>query len=341
MIVPQHDIAEAQWDAFVRAHPQGSPFHLSAWGKAVTACFPHQSYGFAVCEGGEIRALLPLFLVRKLMGGRALLSVPYAVYGGPLAQDAQSLAALLAHLRDLVAKHGVAYAELRTVESIDPDLPANHQYVTFIKDLPEQPEDCLASLPRKARAAARKAGEQFALTARVEADAVARLHQLFVLNKRGLGSPAFPLRFFAALKQFFAEDCDFLFVEHEGQTVSGVMTFYFRDLVMPYYSGLLPAQQTLQANNFMYLKLMEHGVARGYRRFDFGRSRVGTGAYDFKVNQGFVATPVHSQYLLGSAEAVPDLSPGNPRFDLPKRIWRQLPLPLARSLGGWLTRYLP
>ena len=111
--------------------------------------------------------------------------------------------------------------------------------------------------------------------------------------------------------------------------------------MLPYYGGGTALARDLAGNDFMYWELMRRACARGYKVFDFGRSKLGTGAYDFKVNQGFVATPLHYQYLLGSAEAVPDLSPGTPRFDLPKRIWRQLPLPLARSLGGWLTRYLP
>ena len=120
-----------------------------------------------------------------------------------------------------------------------------------------------------------------------------------------------------------------------------MLTFYHRDTVVPYYSGADQRFEIMQVNNYMYLKLMEEGVKRGYTRFDFGRSREGSGSYHFKVHQGFEPRPLAYQFDLHRARAVPNLTPDNPKFDLVKETWKRLPLGLVKWLGPWLNRYFP
>ena len=51
--------------------------------------------------------------------------------------------------------------------------------------------------------------------------------------------------------------------------------------------------------------------------------------------------PLPYQYLLLRGQAMPDLSPSNPRFNLAQRVWPRLPLPVTKVLGPLVTRYLP
>jgi hypothetical protein len=91
----------------------------------------------------------------------------------------------------------------------------------------------------------------------------------------------------------------------------------------------------------MYWKLMEWAVANGFRKFDFGRSRVATGSATFKKNMGFEPTPLHYGYHLVGDGRLPGFHPGNPRLELPRKLWRALPMVIANPMGGWLSRYLP
>jgi len=93
--------------------------------------------------------------------------------------------------------------------------------------------------------------------------------------------------------------------------------------------------------NFMYWKLMEAAVARGLRRYDFGRSRVGTGAFSFKRNMGFEPVPLEYEYYLRGAAAIPSVNPSNPKYDRVKNLWRRLPVPLVKWFGPRLMKYLP
>ena len=54
---------------------------------------------------------------------------------------------------------------------------------------------------------------------------------------RNLGTPVPSKRFFATLLSEFGDKADVLTVLLDGRPVSSVMSFYFRDEVLPYYGG--------------------------------------------------------------------------------------------------------
>ena len=57
---------------------------------------------------------------------------------------------------------------------------------------------------------------------------------------------------------------------------------------------------------------MRRACKRGCRTYDYGRSKRGTGSFDFKTNWGFEPQPLHYEYQLLKREAVPQNNPSNP-----------------------------
>jgi len=339
-IVEYDDRYAERWDRFVLEQPNGTFFHLTGWKRAVERTFGHQAHYLLALQGEQVAAVLPLFLVRSRLFGRFLVSNPFAVYGGICTDDEEARRLLIRRTEQLAADLKVDYAEFRN-RSLDPSpWPHSDLYVTFIEDLPQDPEDCLRNLPRKARAAARQSIE-FDLQAEFSLDQLDRHYQLNAVQMRRLGSPGLPRAWFRALAEEFSDRSTILTVTHQQQPIASVLVFLFRDTVMPYYSGSLAEYNHVHPNNFMYLKLMEYGVGQGYRRFDFGRSRIDTGPYRFKKHQGFTPQPLMYQFYLHRAEEIPSVNPSNPKFDIPKLIWRKLPLPVTKWLGPKLVRGIP
>ena len=62
------------------------------------------------------------------------------------------------------------------------------------------------------------------------------------------------------------------------RAVASVLSLYANGTVYPYWGGGTLAARELRANDRMYFALMAHARAWGCTRFDFGRSKVGTGA---------------------------------------------------------------
>lgn len=333
---------DARWDAMVQAHADGTFFHLTGWRRVVHEVFRHEPLYLVAEQGGEWRGLLPLFRVNSPFVGRSMISVPYAVYGGSLAEDDAVHAALL----DAAVKHGQAqsldFIELRDLSPPRRQMPASDLYVTFRCDLPEDPEAIMPSLPKKARAEVRRARDRFGLVCELSDD-LGGFYELFVSNKKRLGSPSLPRRWFEHLcEEFGARVVLHMVREPEGRAIAGVMSFVCGGTLYAYYSGSLHEKNQTGVNNFIYCQIMEWAAAQGLKRFDFGRSRKDSGPASFKKNMGFVAEPLHYQYcLLSETAKIPEFNPSNPKLQLPRRIWSHLPPILARGLSGPLSRYLP
>jgi FemAB-related protein (PEP-CTERM system-associated) len=329
------------WDEFVHRRPDSSFFHQSCWRQVVEQVFEHTPHYLVAERDGELRGVLPLFLVKSMFLGRTLVSVPYGVSGGLLAVDRDEELALLREAVARAERERVRYLELRHLADHRLGLQTSELYVTYRCDLPEDPEECLLMIPRKARAEARrgrdKSGLQF-----VDGCDLDTFFRLFSRNKRGLGSPTLPRRMFEVVCETLGDQA----VMHsvllaDGRTVAAVMSFKFRDTLMAYYSGADEGHQSLGLNNFMYWKLCEWAVLNGFRQFDFGRSRVGTGPAAFKKNMGYEPIPMHYQYHLVGSSSMPEFHPSNPRLSVPRKLWQRLPLFVANPLGGWLSRSLP
>ncbi|MEW6746364.1 MAG: FemAB family XrtA/PEP-CTERM system-associated protein [Planctomycetota bacterium] len=337
---PLESSDRADWDAFVRGAERATLFHDLRWLDLVEKLGGHLPRSLLVESAEQVVGVLPLFAVKLPFWGTGLVSSPHAVYGGILAATPEAEQALIERVRQLVADEGHRYAELRQLRSVE-GLPSQELYVTFIRDLPADPEQCLAMIPRKSRATARQARDRHHLRLVEGWHLLDPFYDLFVLNKRSLGSPAFSRSYFQGFFDLFPDEVVLHGVRDNGHIVAAVMSFVYRDTLMAYYSGSVKAAERLGTMNFMYWKLMEWAAARGLKKFDFGRSRRDTGAFDFKKNMGFEPQPLSYHFVLAEGEKIPTINPSNPRFDLAKTVWSRLPLPLVRWLGPKLMRYLP
>ncbi|MBI1398192.1 MAG: FemAB family PEP-CTERM system-associated protein [Betaproteobacteria bacterium] len=327
------------WDAFVERAPDATFFHLSAWQGIIERIFRHRTHYLLAEKAGRIVGVLPLAEVKSRLFGHAVSSLPFGVYGGVAAEDPACIEPLhdaaIAFARDVRAAH----VEFRNVVPRHPDWPAQDLYVTFRKEILPDVDANMAAIPRKQRAMVRK-GIKFGLRGEVDAD-VDRFFELYADNVHRHGTPPFSKRYFEALKAEFGDRCESLIVvDKDGRAVSGVLSFYFRDEVLPYYAGDLPAARDLAANDFKYWELMRRACERGLRVFDYGRSKRGTGSFDFKKNWGFEPTPLHYEYCLLSVDKPPENNPLNPKYQFFIRTWRKLPRPIVNAVGPHIVRHL-
>lgn len=332
-----------RWDDFVRRCPQATFFHLSAWRDIVEEVFDHRTFYLYAERAGDIVGVLPLAEVRSRLFGHALVSLPFCVYGGiATAEDAgpETLHALESKAETLARALGVQHLEYRNLQPRHEDWPRQAElYVTFRKEILPEVEANLLAIPRKQRAMVRK-GIKNALVSEVD-DTVDRFFALYADNVLRHGTPALPKRFFEQLKERFGEACEVLTVSSpEGKPLSSVVSFYFRDEVLPYYAGDDLAARELAANDFKYWELMRRACERGCKVFDYGRSKVGTGPYAFKKNWGFEPQPLSYEYRLYKRDSIPQNNPMNPKYRAFIALWKRLPIGVANRLGPHIVRNL-
>ncbi len=319
--------------------PQATFFHRAGWQRVLRRVFRHDTYFLYAEVDGRIEGVLPLAHVSSLLFGNSLSSLPFAVYGGVAALNDEAATALEQEAQQLARRLGVDHLELRHVTARHDDWPVQDLYVTFRKEILPDEEANMLAIPRKQRAMVRK-GIKNGLKAEFDTG-VDRFFALYSDNVHRHGTPAMPKRWFQALRDEFGRDCDVLTVtDADGRILSTVLSFYFRDEVMPYYAGDDEAARDLAANDFKYWELMRHSCARGLKVFDYGRSKQGTGPYAFKKNWGFEPTPLRYEYRLYKRESVPQNNPNNAKYKLLIETWRRMPLSMANWLGPFVVRSL-
>jgi FemAB-related protein (PEP-CTERM system-associated) len=334
------DADHARWDAFVLATPGATFCHRAGWRRVIETAFGHRTHFVFTETDGAITGILPLTEIRSRLFGNALVSNAFAVYGGPVATDAASLAMLVDHAEQLLANSAAGHLEFRSMDA-EPRpgwLIKDGLYVTFRRAISGDHEKNLAAIPRKQRAVVRK-GIANELSTRTGHD-WRTLHRVYAESVRNLGTPVFPSRYFRALCAEFGDDAEILVVEDQGVPIAAVLSFYFRDEVLPYYGGGTPAARNRAGNDILYWEVMRRAADRGCRVFDFGRSKIDTGAYSFKKNWGFTPTPLNYAFKLKTGDSIPDVNPLNPKYRLMIATWKRLPLPIANLIGPFIVRNL-
>lgn len=328
----------ANWDAFVERCPDASFFHRAGWRDVIERAFGHDTYFLYAEIDGHIEGVLPLGHVRSRLFGNALVSSPFCVYGGVAANSPAAAQALQLAAQELAVELGVDHLEFRNRVATNLDWKHKDLYVRFRKEMDPDPDVNMSAIPRKQRAMVRK-GIKAGLVAEIDSD-VERCYDAYSQSVRNLGTPVFAKSYFKILQEVFGDACDILTITHNGELISSVMNFYFRDEVLPYYGGGVAAARRVAGNDFMYWELMRRSCESGLKWFDYGRSKLGTGSYSFKKNWGFEPEPLHYEYWLVKAKAMPDVSPSNPKYRLFIDAWQRLPLPVTRMLGPWIAKNL-
>lgn len=330
------------YDAYVGDAPGALPFHLRAWGDAVSLACGHRQHHLVAMRGGAPVGALPLTEVRSRLFGKALVSNGFAVQGGPLADDEAALTALDAEAKSLAQGSGIDVVEYRASDERHAGLAKKSGvYAGFVREISSSSDENLKAIPRKQRAEVRKSLKSD-LTVEIGRDerALGLHYTMYSESVRNLGTPVFPKAMFRAILAGFGDDADILTVLSDGEPVASVLSVYHRGIVYPYWGGGVHAARGLKANEHMYWMLMEHARERGCSAFDFGRSKTGTGPYSYKKNWGFEPQPLEYEYMLLNGAEMPDLNPNNPKFQIMTKTWARLPLWLANRVGPPIAKNL-
>jgi len=334
----------ARWDRYVERHPDGTFFHLSGWGEAIRNAYGYEPLYLAAWREGELVGLVLLIDVRSPLLGRALISTGFTIGGGPIGDDSEVVEALALAAASEGTARNVQYVEFRSdVAPLTGWEVKTDKYVNFKIPIAADKVENLKTIAKRRRAEIRKAVEAEKagdLRVRVEIDPDA-FYALYAKSLKALGTPIFPKRFIHELIQNFGDATEISFIDYRGETVSALLSFYFKDSVLPYYIGASPMAREARATDYICWSQMRRAADRGIAFLDFGRSKIGSGSYAYKKHWGAKPEPISYHYKLIAARSTPDINPNNPKFKYFSKAWTHLPLPVANALGPILAPNFP
>jgi len=334
------DASAARIESFV-AEMSGTPFHRPKWLRAVEQSTRQRALGLVAERRGIITGWLPLTEVRSPLFPAALVSSGFAVGGGVLCTS-QATGERLAHAAvELAVRKSCSSVELRggAVPAGWSALQGKH--ATFSAPLAPDDDAQLLAIARKQRAEVRKGLERgFAVNIGASAENRAAHYAVYAESVRNLGTPVFPRALFDAVLDAFGEGADILTLRLDGEPIASVLTLYHRGVAMPYWGGGTHAARTARANERMYFELMRHARARGCHSFDFGRSKVDSGAFSYKKNWGFEPELLTYASWHAPGHTPRNIDPTSEAYSAKIALWKRLPLAVANRLGPPIARGL-
>lgn len=330
------------WEAFVaRRAPIPLSYH-PAWLEVLAVGLGHAPHCLEAADGGEVRGLLPLAFVRSILFGKALVGLPYLNYGGVMADDEDVARLLIDRAVGLAGRLGARRLEVRHERAVEhPDLRRHPgRKVNVTRSLPATAGELWDGLGSGVRNQVRKGRKGGLAVAWGGEELLPEFHAVFSRNMRDLGTPSYGPGLFRAIVRQFPDRAEFCVVR-AGDTPAAAAL-----LVHGWGVTEVPSASSIRrfnpscANMLMYWNLLERAVGRGQSSFDFGRSTAGGPVLKFKEQWGGRPTPAEWRVYAPSGE-VGGARPDDPRYGRMIRLWKRLPLAVARHLGPLIVRGIP
>lgn len=335
-------LVDARWSA-VESLPAATLYHSTAWARLIAGTYGFRPRYYLANAGAQVVGGLPSFEVGGNWRGRRLVSLPFSDVGGPVG-DSTARAELLARvINDAVAQR------LRTVEfrgALDDgvcELTASVRADNYAVAL--DPSLCdlargLADSVKWGRKRAQREGVTVEQSASL--NALAEFYRLHQLTRRKLGVPVQSWAFFAQLAhEFFERQAGFVIhARHADQIIASAVFLRHGTRLYYKFSASDPRHLALQPNSLLLWQAIDWAKRAGLVELDLGKTvRENTGLARFKRSWGAVATPLPHYYyprITGLAAESEDTA----RMRALRSVWRHLPLPVTRVIGGLVYRAL-
>ncbi|MFW6194544.1 MAG: FemAB family XrtA/PEP-CTERM system-associated protein [Halobacteriota archaeon] len=338
-IVELKQSEEKLWDDYVLQSDESTFFHQIGWKNVVEHTYGHKPIYLVAKEDGQIKGILPLFWLKSKIFGKKLVSVPFAPYGGVCAETKDVEDMLLEEAKKLAEEYDVDYLELRYLgrSSDNEVLFSNSRYTTFILNLNKNIDNLWdEKLNKKVRNAVRKA---YKSNLECSLCSLKQFYDLYLKNMKLLGTPAHPCDFFSKLMKEFPDKSTIFGVEYNDKVVSSTILLSFKDTLISGWTASDKEYSNLNPNNLLYWEVIKYACEQGYSYFDFGRSLVDSGTYQFKKPWGGDIINLSYQYY--GRKKIPDTSQTNPKRRKFASLWRKTPSPLANLLNPRLRGHFP
>jgi|SRR5579883_843815 FemAB-related protein (PEP-CTERM system-associated) len=340
VVLATTDGQATRWEEFVRAHPECTSYHQWNWKGVIEKSFGWSTFYLMAEDRAQVRGILPLVWQKSRIFGSFVTSMPFLNAGGIVAEDEFSRRALLDEAIRIASKCKAQYVELRHRQNLGLDLPQKTSKVTVV--LPLRAEDQMwKALDTKIRTKVRKS-LSFELKAEFGGkDFLDDFYTIFAENMRDLGTPVYAKNFFFNILEAFPRDVHICVVRKGDSPVAASFLIGHRDRIEAVWSSSIRKYLPLKPNMFLYWNLFCFAAGQGYKLFDFGRSTVGSGTHDFKLQWGAQTVPLYWDYWLPEGDSLPGLNTENPKYKWAIRAWQKLPVQLTRLLGPHIVRCLP
>jgi FemAB-related protein (PEP-CTERM system-associated) len=226
--------------------------------------------------------------------------------------------------------------------SYETDLPVKKHKVTFLIELPDDPEKMFNSLKSKLRSQIRRPLKEGIYSKTGSDNLINDYYRVYSINMRDLGTPALPKTFFRNLIKTFSDKISIVCVyskDHKPIAASFLIKYKYV-CEIPWASSLRKYNR-FSPNMLLYWESIKNAIEDGCKQVDMGRCSPGSGSYKFKKQWGANEKPLFWYYILPGSKEIPELNPNNPKYNLLIKTWQKLPVMITNLLSPFIIKNIP
>ncbi len=338
---------QQEWDSFVLACPDASPYHLFAWSTAIKQAYGHEIYPLQARQNGRLVGVLPLVHLKLPLLLNELVALPFCDVGSSLSANSAVEEKLLVEAIKLGNKLKIKYIQLRgqmyskySTHSSFTQLKSSK--VRMMLDLPDSSEALLEEFKSKLRSQIRKAENNGIVFRWEEKKGVDSFYSVLCRNMRDLGSPVHSKRLFQAIMKYFGKNGRIGLAEFEGKCIGAGLILSTNEQTAVPWASTLRQYNHLAPNMLIYWNFLKFAADNGKKTFDFGRSTEDEGTFRFKKQWGARPIPLswYTTYPDIQSTPIEKIKTISIRREKVAEIWKKIPLPIANFLGPQLRRYI-
>lgn len=326
---------EKAWDEYVYKSNISTFYHQIGWRNVVEKTYKHKPIYLIAKEEGELRGILPLFLV-----GNKLVSIPFAPYGGACTDDGAIESLLIKKAESITKEKKVDYLELRHIDKKIGFL-TKCTYVTVIIPLNPNPEILWQKTSKGARRSTKKAIRNN-IEVEMNHTHLNAFYELYAKRNRELGSPIHSYDFFNNILKEFPNQSNIQVAKFGDKIIGTKFLLFFKDKFISGWAASDKRYKEYNPNNILTWELIKYGCENEYSYFDFGRSENDSGTLKFKKAWGgAIPKQLHYQFYLNKAKSLPDTSQSNLKRKMFAKLWKMLPLSMTKMIGPKIRKSFP
>lgn len=329
-----------RWDSFVFTGKFGiTPYHRYQWRRIISQSYSLDSeYLFVENEVNDIVGILPLFFI-NLGHKRVGISLPYCTHAGMAGADLATQQLLFNAILNICVTKKINYVELREMDPAS--IGSNRNLVTQILTLEDSIGVQWSKLESKCKGAVKRAQKYGLQIIEGGLGLITTFYRIYQKNMGRLGTPAHPERLFSKVIEELKNDASVLIIKNAGEAIGGMLVIKSGEIAHDPWVASLERFNNFYPNDFLYWESICWAIRRGCKKFDFGRSRRGSGVYGFKKKWGTTDINLNYKKIMPSGEIKTN---SNSLIFLDKLfsfIWSRLPERLISEIGPNLRKYIP
>lgn len=345
--------AEAEgWNDLVAAHPMGSVFQHTAYGRVIATTFKQTRPYYVVLRGtdGHLQAGLGIFLVRSWLTHNRLVSLPFAFYSDPLVESQAELQVLMNTVLELYKDTRAAYVEIkahrstRLLETQDLLTPVRYHRTHYL-DLAGGLDSLWKGFHRTGVKQKIRRAESDGISIRPAESAadVSAFYDLLVAGRRRLGLPPQNREYFENVWTLLVPRhlARFSLAEKEGSPVGALCSFMFGDTVFLAYIGVIEEFNPSGVGQGLWWEAIQEAARDGYRFVDLGKtSPHANGLSTYKQRWGAVEMEVPSFYYPTATRSATYYDESHRSHQMARILWKTMPSRLSHILARLAYRHM-